>query len=234
MNRLKGVLYIQKKWIIANVLTPIVLALIIILIKFKNTDLTIEYMDYMRSVYYIAVFDCLFEFIRIFLKYSNFTSSRKLFFQSTALLVVIKSFLVSLLGIIYIIITKVFCNISERQYLVELFGKVYRELALSQYFSIFITTFTFLLVVYFIAIFAASLNKESFLAIFFTIVIVGIAVEVIFNVISSLYCYRISGILLIISLILYKLGWESFRKNSDIRELQSSKEKEKFSFNFRK
>jgi hypothetical protein len=83
-----------------------------------------------------------------FIMFSNFTSNRKVFFNSIKIMVVIKSFIYALYEVLILQFLRLFCKHFGYKFVLSGFGTSYKNLSVKLSFIIFITIFAIILTCY--------------------------------------------------------------------------------------
>ncbi len=83
-----------------------------------------------------------------FIMFSNFTSNRKVFFNSIKIMVVVKSFIYALYEILILQFLQLFCKHFGYKFILSGFGTSYKNLSVKLNFIIFITFFAIILTCY--------------------------------------------------------------------------------------
>lgn len=221
MRKLKGALKLTLKQDIVYIFLPIILTCIFFYIDYLDIKDGIEssykITDYLKNVSYMAFMDYIFTFSSRYFVYSNFSSSKNLFYKAIEIIIFIKSFALTLLGILFIIGAKKYYQIKGIEFSIILFGHKYQNITFSQRLMLFVLLFILILSMYSVSILIASKNKFTFLFLTFSLSIVPIISNLILNKAhSNSYYYIISAILLLITYINFKVGWIIFKKKSSV------------------
>lgn len=231
MKKLKGALRLYFKQDIIFTIVLIIGTLVMALLQyseFKNKGVAdISIVDIMFNYFVIMLnFDYSFSFAQRFIIHSNFSSSRKLFFNTTIITILAKSFILAFFQTLLMKGYEVLLETNEIKFSINMFGSNYSNITFTQGVFICITFLILIFTMYSLSIFVSAavvlIAKKYILLIFcsiITVILDSILLISFFKInYATIYYYIFYLSVVIVNIILLKAFWFIIKKQSIIED----------------
>jgi hypothetical protein len=223
MNKLRGALRVygfQDKMI---VFLPLFIMLTFKVIGLDDNEGDVyksSFSDYTFVVSFFIMMDYGFSFSIRYIMFTNFSSSRRLFFKANITAIVLKSLGISLLGTLLVAGEKVFCSTRGYEFYIIIFGNKIHEIKPIQLIIVFVMLFNYTIFVIVLGLFLTSINRLQILIQFTAYMLVTIMKASIFDRdhLSGIQSILISILLLGIALLSAIGAWFNIKKMSSVED----------------
>lgn len=220
-NKLRGELRLQSFMDMGIMWTALGVIVMLLLLGPRDIENGIYYSNYILLFMFfpcIPIFDCTFLFPLRYSAHSQYSSSRKLFYNAHLIAAFVKSIFISIVLIIYMAAEKLFYSCRGIKYGLDIFGEKNINISAVNFGEIFMVFLMIVIFSYSIGTLLAATEKLQVISFIFQAAVINVINVFIIgeSVVNFNNCYAAILIFLVISVINFALAWQIIKRKSSL------------------